>query len=77
MGTGSTGAFAGKKMPKFPPENVPHWTMYDHGVNNAMGTKSCAVWYRQSRNTSDAAASYTKLAIQDAFHGQVREPLLD
>ena len=44
--------------------------MFDHGVNNAMGTKSCAVWYRQSRNDSDAAASYTKLKAQDMYHGQ-------
>ena len=31
-GTGRTGALAGKPMPKFPHENVPHWDMFDHGV---------------------------------------------
>ena len=44
--------------------------MYQHGVNNAMGTKSGAVWYRQSRNATDANVSYTKLAIQDRYHGR-------
>jgi hypothetical protein len=69
-GVGSTGAFVGKSMPKFPAENVGSWNMYDHGVNNAMGTKSCTTWYRQSKNESDAKAAYTKLEIQDKFHGQ-------
>jgi hypothetical protein len=35
-----------------------------------MGTKSCAVWYRQSRNQTDAMASYTKLRMQEQYHGQ-------
>ena len=69
-GVGSTGAFKGKSMPKFAIKNVGGWTMYDHGVNNAMGTKSCAVWYRQSGNATDAQASYKKLAMQDTYHGQ-------
>ena len=63
-GVGRTGALTGKSMPKFAIKNVGGWTMYDHGVNNAMGTKSCAVWYRQSRNESDARASYKKLHMQ-------------
>ena len=46
-GVGTTGAFNGKHMPKFPERNVGGWSMYDHGVNNAMGTKSCTVWYSQ------------------------------
>jgi hypothetical protein len=50
--------------------NTSSWTMYDHGVNNAMGTKSCAVWYRHSGNSSDAQGSYLKLAMQDRYHGQ-------
>jgi hypothetical protein len=29
-----------------------------------MGTKSCAVWYRQSGNSSDAAHSYNKIMMQ-------------
>eukprot|EP00966_Prymnesium_polylepis_P116036 2681953-Prymnesium_polylepis.1 len=57
-------------MPKFAIKNVGGWTMYDHGVNNAMGTKSCATWYRQSRNATDAKASYKKLTMQDTYHGQ-------
>jgi hypothetical protein len=69
-GTGTTGAFVGKTMPKFPAMNVGGWSMYDHGVNNAMGTKSCTTWYRQSRNESDAKAAYKKLLIQDKYHGQ-------
>jgi hypothetical protein len=40
------------------------------GVNNAMGTKSCAVWYRQSANATDADRSYKKLAMQETYHGQ-------
>ena len=69
-GIGTTGAYVGKSIPKFPKMNVPGWTMYDHGVNNAMGTKSCATWYRQSGKQSDADFAYTKLATQDKYHGQ-------
>ena len=35
-----------------------------------MATKSCATWYRQSRNASDAQRSYQKLQMQDDYHGQ-------
>ena len=70
VGTARTGALAGKPMPKYPEENVPKWTMYDHGVNNAMGTKSCATWYRQSHNETEGNRSYHKLAMQDEWHGQ-------
>ena len=42
----------------------------DHGVNNAMATKSSATWYRQSGNESDAAHARQKLTVQDRFHGQ-------
>ena len=35
-----------------------------------MGTKSCAVWSRQSHNASDPLQSYIKLDMQDRFHGQ-------
>lgn len=69
-GVGRTGAYVGKTIPKFPEYNVGGWTMYDHGVNNAMGTKSCAVWYRQSQNESDRKAAYQKLSMQDRYHGQ-------
>jgi len=70
LGVGTTGAYKGKVMPKFPPMNVGHWSMYDHGVNNAMATKSSATWYRQSGNESDAAHARQKLTVQDRFHGQ-------
>jgi hypothetical protein len=70
VGVARTGALAGKPMPKFPEKNVPKWSMYDHGVNNAMGTKSCATWYRQSHNETEGERSYHKLAMQDEWHGQ-------
>ena len=69
-GVGRTGAYKGKAIPRFPAANVGGWTMYDHGVNNAMGTKSCTTWYRQSGNQSDADAAYKKLSMQDKYHGQ-------
>ena len=70
LGEGTTGAYAGKTMPKFPTENVAHWDMYDHGVNNAMGTKSCATWMRQSHNETEGNRSYHKLQMQEKYHGQ-------
>jgi len=69
-GVGRTGAYVGKTMPKYPKENVSGWTLWDHGVNNAMGTKSCSTWYRQSKNETDSKAAYKKLQQQDEFHGQ-------
>ena len=69
-GTGSSGAFVGKPMPKFPEVDVGGWTMYDHGVNNAMATKSNAVWGRQDSSYDAAGRAATKLARQDTFHGQ-------
>lgn len=33
---------------RIPSGSAPGWTMFDHGVNNAMATKGGAVWYRQS-----------------------------
>eukprot|EP00039_Didymoeca_costata_P021703 m.2809 g.2809 ORF g.2809 m.2809 type:complete len:948 (-) comp2595_c0_seq1:128-2971(-) len=69
-GVGHSGAFVGKPLPKFPETDVNGWTMYDHGVNNAMGTKSCSTWYRTSRNQSDAKAAYHKIEMQDKYHGQ-------
>ena len=38
-GVGHSGAYVGKKMAKFPEASVRYWTMWDHGVNNAMATK--------------------------------------
>ncbi|EDQ88470.1 uncharacterized protein MONBRDRAFT_26201 [Monosiga brevicollis MX1] len=69
-GIGATGAYVGQSVPRFPEAEVAAWTMWDHGVNNAMGTKSCAVWSRQSHNASDPLQSYIKLDMQDRFHGQ-------
>ena len=73
-GTGTKGAYVGKKMPKFPTGNVSRWSMFDHGVNNAMGTKSGAVWYRQSGKKSDAQRSYQKLTVQDEHQGPSPAP---
>lgn len=57
-------------MPAFPTANVGGWTMFDHGVNNAMGTKSCATWSRQNYSEVNVRGSYTKLATQDKYQGQ-------
>jgi hypothetical protein len=35
-----------------------------------MGTKSCAVWYRHTKNESDKQQSYKKLQMQDDHQGQ-------
>lgn len=69
-GVGTQGAYKGKVIPKFPKSNVGGWTMWDHGVNNAMGTKSSHTWYRQSRNASELLNAYTKVDMQDRYHGQ-------
>ena len=55
---------------RFPLEGVPGWTHWDHGVNNAMATKSGAVWARQSHDAADIAVTYVKLRMQDTYHGQ-------
>jgi len=49
---------------------APAWTMWDHGVNNAMATKGGAVWMRQSHKSEDGQQSYKRLHLQDKFHGQ-------
>ena len=59
---------------RIPTGSAPGWTMYDHGVNNAMATKGGAVWYRQSFDEADARQSYTRLELQQEFHGQVTCP---
>ena len=69
-GVGATGAYKGKSIPKFPEGNVGGWTMWDHGVNNAMATKSCHTWFRQSHNETDLEHAQHKLAMQDKWHGQ-------
>ncbi len=42
-----------------------------HGVNNAMGVKSGAVWSRQSGRPEDAQSSLQAIEILDRYHGQV------
>jgi len=42
-----------------------------HVVNNAMGIKTPAVWYRQSGKDYDKKAVYKALDNLDKFHGQV------
>jgi uncharacterized protein len=54
----------------FPDAAVPtnSCTLLNHGVNNAMATKSGATLYR-SGNPVGAASSHTRLALFDRFHG--------
>ncbi len=42
-----------------------------HGVNNAMGAKSGAVWGRQSGDIGEAASSLHAVEVLDRYHGQV------
>ena len=35
-GIGATGAYVGQSVPRFPEAGVAAWTMWDHGVNNAV-----------------------------------------
>ena len=42
-----------------------------HVVNNAMGIKNPAVWYRQSSKQENRDAVYSALRNLDKFHGQV------
>lgn len=41
-----------------------------HGPNNAMGVKTSAVWYRQSRDPADRASPAQMIAVLDRYHGQ-------
>ena len=42
-----------------------------HGVNNAMGIKSGAVWFRQTGNAADWQNSLDAVQVLDKYHGQV------
>ena len=42
-----------------------------HGVNNAMGVKSGAIWYRQTGEKTDADNSLLAVETLDKYHGQV------
>ena len=53
-----------------PDRAVPAWTMYDHGVNNAQGTKWAAVWYRQSGDPKLLTYTRKMLEMQREWHGQ-------
>jgi hypothetical protein len=44
--------------------------MWTHGVNNAMGLKEPAVWYRHTSNAEDAIAILRMLDTLDKYHGQ-------
>jgi len=52
---------------KLPILAVNNWNMIDHGVNNAMGTKSAAVLYRYGRSgrAANLAAAREAIAQQD------------
>ncbi|HEU0164664.1 MAG TPA: beta-L-arabinofuranosidase domain-containing protein, partial [Thermomicrobiales bacterium] len=41
-----------------------------HGPNNAMGVKTAGVWYRQSHDPADRAATEQMIATLDRYHGQ-------
>jgi hypothetical protein len=43
--------------------------MQTHGVNNAMGLKSSAVWWLFSKNPADRAGVSRQLAVLDEYHG--------
>lgn len=46
------------------------WILDRHVVNNAMGIKAPAVWYRQSGDASDLAMSAKAIEELDKYHGQ-------
>jgi hypothetical protein len=43
--------------------------MQTHGVNNAMGLKSSAVWWLFSKNPADRVGVSRQLAVLDEYHG--------
>lgn len=45
-------------------------TLDSHVVNNAMGVKTPAVWFRQSKAEADREATYLALQNLDKYHGQ-------
>jgi len=49
----------------------PERKLETHGVNNAMGIKTPAIWYRQSGDEKDKKAVYQAIRNLDKFHGQV------
>jgi hypothetical protein len=56
--------------PAFPRGNVgSDFSMLTHGVNNAQALKTGAVWWRQSRDPTDAASPALALARFREFHG--------
>lgn len=48
---------------------LPDLAMAAHGVNNAMGLKSYAVWSLFSQEASDRAGVARQLAVLDRYHG--------
>ena len=50
-------------------ERATRWTQEGHVVNNAMGIKTPAVWYRQSHNEADRATVRTAIGALDQYHG--------
>ncbi len=51
---------------KVPHDRAEHPT---HGVNNAMGLKTAALWYLVSRDPEDRAATVRMLDMLDKYHG--------
>lgn len=54
----------------FPGRLTAGFGQHTHVVNNAMGVKAPAVWFRQSRDPADRAGVYTALEMLDRYHGQ-------
>ncbi len=48
---------------------LPDRAMQSHGVNNAMGLKSSAVWWLFSRNEADRSGVERQLSTLDRYHG--------
>ncbi|MDA2931337.1 glycoside hydrolase family 127 protein, partial [Acidobacteria bacterium AH-259-O06] len=51
-------------------EKVEKWEHESHVVNNAMGVKAPAVWYRQSGDDFDRQTAFEALRALDRYHGQ-------
>lgn len=52
-------------------QKVPKWEHESHVVNNAMGVKAAAVWYRQARDPELQRQALAALRELDRYHGQV------
>jgi hypothetical protein len=51
-------------------EKVTRWEHESHVVNNAMGLKTAAIWYRHSRNPEHRKGVLDAIRVLDQYHGQ-------